>query len=81
MELEAALVLEVDKDSPAEKSGLKEKDIITRLNGQPLKSFPIFRRKLMGLVPGKTIKLTVFRDGENKEIEATLIKKPAPEDS
>ncbi|MEE9259112.1 MAG: trypsin-like peptidase domain-containing protein [Nitrospinaceae bacterium] len=80
-ELEAALVLEVDKDSPAEKSGLKEKDIITRLNGQPLKSFPIFRRKLMGLVPGKTIKLTVFRDGENKEIEATLIKKPAPEDS
>lgn len=69
------LVLEIEKDSPAEKALLQEKDIIVEMNGEPLKSFVIFRRKLLGLAPGSTMHLTVFKDGKTREISSTLIKK------
>lgn len=78
-ELEGAIVHAVEKDSPAEKAGLQPQDIIVKLNDEPLKSFLIFRRKLMGLVPGRKFNLTIFRNGETKEVESILIKKPAPE--
>ncbi len=69
------LVLEIEKDSPAEKALLQEKDIIVEMNGEPLKSFVIFRRKLLGLAPGRTIRLTLFKDGKTREISGTLVKK------
>ncbi|MEE2987847.1 MAG: trypsin-like peptidase domain-containing protein [Nitrospinota bacterium] len=69
------LVMEVEKDSPAEISGLKHKDIITKINGKSFESFAAFRRKLMGFFPGKKIQLTIFRDGETRQIESTLVEK------
>ncbi len=71
----AFLVEEVETGSPAEKSGLKPKDIIVKFNEQPLKNFVVFRRKLLGLAPGNQIHLTIFRDGEEKEISSTLIRR------
>lgn len=68
-------VSEIEKDSPAEKSGLQPKDIIVKLNGQPIKNFFVFRRKLLGLTPGKKIQLTVFRKDELIEITSTLVKR------
>jgi len=70
------LVLEVEKKSPAEKAGLKPKDIIIALNGQSLKDFLFFRRKLLGLAPGHRIQLTIFREGETKEISGILSSNP-----
>lgn len=69
------LVVEIEKESPAEKAGLRPKDIILGLNGRELKSFLIFRRKLLGLAPGQKIHMIIFRQGETKEISGTLIKK------
>jgi len=69
------LVVEVEKESPAEKAGLRPKDIIVELNGRPLESFLIFRRNLLGLAPGQKIHMIIFRQGETKEISGTLIKK------
>lgn len=69
------LVVEVEKESPAEKAGLRPKDIIVELNGQALKNFVVFRRKLLGLAPGHKIHMIIFRQGETKEISGTLIKK------
>ena len=69
------LVMEVEKDSPAEISGLKHKDIITKINGKSFESFAAFRRQLMGFFPGKKIQLTIFRDGKTREIESTLVEK------
>jgi S1-C subfamily serine protease len=69
------LVVEVEKESPAEKAGLRPKDIIVELNGRPLKSFLTFRRNLLGLAPGQKIHMIIFRQGETKEISGTLIKK------
>ena len=66
------LITEVEKGSPAEKAGIRTKDIIAKLNGQSIKDFLLFRRKLMGLAPGFMIHLSIFRDGETKEISSTL---------
>lgn len=68
------LVVEVEEESPAQKAGLRPKDIITELNGFELKNFITFRRKLLGLVPGQKIHMIVFRKGETRQISGTLIK-------
>ncbi|GJL79486.1 MAG: hypothetical protein NPINA01_24750 [Nitrospinaceae bacterium] len=78
---EAMLVEEVEKDSPAEKSGMQPNDIIVKFNGQPIESFLIFRRKLLGLAPGKEIHVTILRDGEKKEITSTLVRRTMNEPS
>jgi len=71
------LVLEVDKGSPAQKAGIQPDDIIVALNGHPMESFLLFRRKLLSLSPGSEIHLTVFRKGETRDISSTLEKKAA----
>jgi serine protease Do len=73
------LVTEVEKGSPAEQSDLKTGDIIVAFEGQPIKNFVVFRRKLLGLAPGKKVTMKVSREGKTMEITSTLIKKPAEE--
>ncbi len=63
----------VEKDSPAEKSGLKTNDIITGFNKEPITSLVIFRRQLLSLIPGQEIHLTIFRDGETFEVSSALV--------
>ncbi|MCH8312013.1 MAG: trypsin-like peptidase domain-containing protein [Nitrospinae bacterium] len=77
---DALVIEEVEKGSPAEKSGLKPKDIIVKFDGQPMKKFLVFRRKLLGLMPGKQIRMTIWRNGEEQEITSTLVKREPLED-
>jgi len=65
----------VEKDSPAEKAGLKPDDIIMGLNGHPVGRFLMLRRELLSLSPGVQLNLTVFRNGTIMEIKSTLEKK------
>ncbi|MBT5472214.1 MAG: trypsin-like serine protease [Nitrospina sp.] len=75
------LIKGVEKKSPAETSGLKGKDIIVEFNHKPVDNFVVFRRKLLALVPGQKINLTVFREGKTFEVTSTLIKKPKETDT
>jgi len=70
------VIKEIEKESPAEVSGLKPKDILVEFNHAPVDNFIVFRRKLMALVPGQVIHLTVFREGKTFEVNSTLIRKP-----
>lgn len=70
------VIKEVEKESPAEISGLKEKDIIVEFDHKPINNFIVFRRKILALVPGQKINLMIFRDGKTFEVISTLIKKP-----
>ncbi len=74
---EGVVVTEIETNSPASKSGLQVKDIIIEVNGNPIESFLHFRRKLLGMVPGQEIGLTLFRDGKMEEITSQLENKPA----
>ncbi len=74
-DLEGMIVKGIEKDSPAEQSGLKINDIITQFNKMPITKLAILRRKLLVLAPGQEIHLTLFRDGETFEITSTLARK------
>jgi S1-C subfamily serine protease len=76
---DALVIQKVEKDSPADISGLQAKDIIIQFQGQPMEQFLLFRRKLLGLTPGKQIRMTIWRNGEEKEITSTLVKQAREE--
>lgn len=66
------LVSDVAKGSSAEKAGVKRGDIITAINGEKIEDGNVLRNKVAGTLPGTDIKLTVFRDGKETELTATL---------
>lgn len=66
------VVAEVTKDSPAAKAGLKEKDVITEVNGQRVEGAAQFRRMIREIPPGRAAQLTVWRGGRAQTLSATL---------
>jgi serine protease Do len=66
------LVSEVFKGGAAEKAGLKRGDIITAVNGEKIEDSNVFRNKIAGATPGSEVKLTIYRDGKEQEVTATL---------
>jgi serine protease Do len=59
-------------DSPAAKAGLKEKDVITEVNGQRVEGSAQFRRMIHETPAGRTVQLTVWRDARAQALSATL---------
>jgi len=66
-------VAEVQPGSPAEKAGLKSGDIITRLNGKPMRSFLELVRELVSIGPQKDIRLDLLRGGAAQTCRLQLI--------
>jgi len=69
---EGALVSEVVKDSPADKAGLQQGDIITDYNKNPVKSLQSFRNEISLMKPGASILLKINRKGQIMSIPVTL---------
>jgi serine protease Do len=63
---------EVEKDSPAEKAGLKSGDVITEFNGEHVESVLQFRRLVRETLSGRTVSITVWRDGRSQNLSATM---------
>ncbi|MFB6341672.1 RIP metalloprotease RseP [Saccharicrinis sp. FJH62] len=58
-------------DAPAEKAGLKEEDKLVAFNGHPLEFYDMFTDSLSKYA-GKTVGITVDRDGVQKTFNVTL---------
>lgn len=69
---EGALVQEVVEDSAAEVAGLQVGDIITAVNGEVVDEEHTLRDRLFAYEPDDTVTLSVLRDGETLDVEATL---------
>ena len=69
---EGALVSEPQPDSPAAKAGVKSGDVITSLNGAPVKDAHDLARKVGAMAPGTSANLGVLRNGEQKAMTVTL---------
>ncbi len=69
---EGALVSEVVKDSPADKAGVKQGDIILEYNKIPVRSMGSFRNEISLMEPGTVITLKVNRKGQLLSIPVTL---------
>jgi serine protease Do len=76
-----ALVANVDKDTPAERAGLKNGDVILEFDGKPINEGNELPRYVAVTPVDKKVKLVIFRDG--KKIDVALVvgklKEDAPE--
>ena len=70
------LVEEVMPDGPAAKAGIERRDVITQYDGQPVKDDSKFRMMVGSTPIGKTIPVTVLRDGKEKRVNVTLAERP-----
>ena len=66
------IVIDIEKDSPASKDGMKSGDIITEINGKQVKNVAYLRYELYKYKIGETIKVKVLRDNEIKELSIKL---------
>ena len=73
---EGILVSEVQAGSPAEKAGVKQGDVILRLNGVELANTAELRNKVALLLPGSHANLDLIRDGANQTISIEIGERP-----
>lgn len=71
-----AVVSEVQVDSPADKAGLKVKDIVLQINGQPITGQGALIAIVRDSAPGDVVKIKVERDGATIDLTATLVARP-----
>jgi len=71
-EARGAEIVLVDHDAPAGKAGLREHDVVLRMNGQAIEGQDQIRRMLHETPPGKTIVLVVSRDGQQMTVSAQM---------
>ena len=75
-DMNGVLVNSVQPGGGAEKAGLKQGDVITKLNGTAVTDSNAFRNHVASMQPGTSVTLTVLRDGREQELSATLAERP-----
>lgn len=71
-ETRGALVAEVLEGTPAYKAGFESGDLVLRLNGKDIDSPRDLTRSVSALPPGDKAKVTVLRNGAQKDLTVTL---------
>ena len=66
------LITEILKASPAEQSGLRPRDVITKVNEMQIDAEHPVQSILLRLRPGDKVKLTIIRDGKQQIVDVTL---------
>jgi serine protease Do len=75
-EPQGALVADVQADSPAAKAGIKSGDVVMAVNGTRIKDARELSRRVSLIAPGTTVKLTIMREGKERNIDVLLAKLP-----
>jgi serine protease Do len=74
---QGALVSAVEPKSPADKAGVKTGDIILAVDGRTIENSIDLPRMIGETRPGTTVNLKVWRQGETRELNASLGEAPA----
>ncbi|MFW5698731.1 MAG: PDZ domain-containing protein, partial [Planctomycetota bacterium] len=75
-ERNGVVVSKVEPGSPAADGGLEEQDVVVRYRGKDVKNVGHFRNKVAMTEPGATVGITVLREGERKQLEVTIGRRP-----
>ena len=67
-----ALVDKAEPGTPAAEAGLKSGDVITELNGRPIKDAADLTRQVGMSKPGEKVEIAFLRDGANKTVSLML---------
>jgi S1-C subfamily serine protease len=92
MPLTPGFLVEVVEDgSPAERAGIRGGelsltvqgeefllggDIVTAVNGVPIRTQQDFSSRVKALKPGQRVRLTVFREGSTREVNLVAVERP-----
>ena len=63
--------------SPADQAGLRDGDIIVKVNGQAIDGDHPLDATLSQYAPGDTVTISVLRDGQSTTLQVTLGTRPA----
>jgi S1-C subfamily serine protease len=77
---DGALVSEVEPGSGAEAAGLRARDLIVEINGEPVKNSADVRAAVAAADPGDTVRIRYVRDGKEHTATATLGSRPVEND-
>jgi len=69
---EGALIAEIAKNSPAEKSGLKQGDIVLKYNNQPVINIASLRNAVALMKPGSSVNLLILREGKTTNVSVEV---------
>jgi serine protease Do len=75
-EARGAIVAEPQAGSPAAKAGIEAGDVITSLNGTPIKDSRDVARKVGMMAPGSSVKIDLVRNGQTKSMTFALGEMP-----
>ncbi|HEX7035650.1 MAG TPA: DegQ family serine endoprotease [Pseudomonadales bacterium] len=69
---QGVLVAQVSEGSPAAKAGIEVGDVIVRYRGEPVSDAGDFRNRVAMTKPGTEVRLTVLRDGKQRQLDVTI---------
>ena len=75
-EARGVVVGDVTPKSPAQEGGIQRGDIILDVNGKPVSDSNQLRMVISMMQPGSNVKLTVLRDGSEKQVSLKLAEMP-----
>lgn len=76
-EKEGALIGQIQEDSPAQKAGFKQGDIVTSFGGEKVKDMNQLRNRVAATEPGTKVPVEVFRDGNKQELSVKIEELPS----
>jgi len=76
-DLSGALVQDVSRGGPADKAGIKNGDVVRKINGKTVEDSDQLTAMVTDLNPGTEVKLDILRDGQPMTIHLTLGERPA----
>jgi serine protease Do len=74
-----AMVAGVTEGTPGALAGLREGDLILRIDGQDIEDQRDLTRKVGRIPVGKTVRLDLLRDGKNAAVSLKLTERPSPQ--
>ena len=77
-DVRGALVVKLEAAGPAAKAGIMSGDVITSVNGDPIKQAGDLAKRVSNSAPGTSLKLDVVRAREQKVVMVTLAQMPIP---
>jgi serine protease Do len=74
---DGVLIDKVEPDSPAAKAELRQGDIVTAVDGNPVKGTRELAMTVATIAKGTTAKLTIWRDGHEQAVDVKIAAQPS----
>ncbi len=74
---EGVIVARVMENSPGQRGGLKDGDVILSLDGQPVKNVRELLKKVAGIPVGRKVPVVVVRDGKQTQLSVEIGERPS----